>query len=429
MNRNGSINYFFEDEVLRYELHIKDFTDEIYKEFNLKSEEVNLLLKIEDLFSGKKVNNTEGLAAWHTKIRNEYSVDIRDQKYNELFCAAKNIVTIGIGGSFEGPKLLIEAEGNTKKNHVFITGSDLEEFNEKTYKLNPNETVFIVSSKSFTTEETITILNKAIDWSGDINKFLAITTNKSEAQKYNINNIIEFDKEIGGRYSIWSDISIAARWENNLEWEKNFIMGGQHADKKIKEDNSYLKFVKTLAFSDIWLNNYKKKSSRAVLSYIWKFRSFPSYVQQLEMESLGKKSLNQSVFNKTGQIIFGGYGPTAQHSYFQLLHQGTQNLCADIIACKENLKSLAYVQAITQAKLLSNGADQLLKEEEKINGNVPLNLFILNKIDAYTLGYLIATWEHRTYISAVMLGINPFDQFGVSAGKIFTKKYLEKNGG
>ena len=133
MNMNGSINYFFEDEVLRYELHIKDFTDEIYKEFNLKSEEVNLLLKIEDLFSGKKVNNTEGLAAWHTKIRNEYSVDIRDQKYNELFCAAKNIVTIGIGGSFEGPKLLIEAEGNTKKNHVFITGSDLEEFNEKTY--------------------------------------------------------------------------------------------------------------------------------------------------------------------------------------------------------------------------------------------------------------------------------------------------------
>ena len=429
MNKIDSINYVFENDILSYESYIKDFTDEIYQEFNAKSEEVGLLSKIDDLFSGKKVNNTEGLAAWHTKLRDEYPVAVGDHKYIELFYSASNIVTIGIGGSFEGPKLLIEAEGNTEKNHLFITGSDLEEFTEKTEKLDPNETIFIVSSKSFTTEETIAILNKAIRWSGDINKFLAITANKSEAQKYNINNIIEFDKEIGGRYSIWSDISIAANWENNTEWENNFIMGGKHADINLKEDDSYLKFVKTLAFSDIWLNNYKKKSSRVILSYIWKFRSLPDYVQQLEMESLGKKSSKQSGFSKTGQIIFGGYGPKAQHSYFQLLHQGTQNLCADIIACRENLKSLAYIQALTQAKLLSNGADNLLKEEEKINGNVPLNLFILNKIDAYTLGYLIATWEHRTYITAVMLGINPFDQFGVSAGKIFTKKYLEENGG
>ena len=429
MKKIDFINYVFENDVLSYKSYINDFTDEIYQEFNAKSEKVDLLSKIDDLFSGKKVNNTEGLAAWHTKLRDEYPVAVGDHKYIELFYSARNIVNIGIGGSFEGPKLLIEAEGNTKKNHVFITGSDLEEFTEKTEKLDPNETIFIVSSKSFTTEETITILNMAITWSGNINKFLAITANKSEAQKYNINNIIEFDKEIGGRYSIWSDISIAAKWENNSEWDNNFIMGGKHADMNLKEDDRYLKFVKTLAFSDIWLNNYKKKSSRVILSYIWKFRSLPDYVQQLEMESLGKKSSKQSGFNKTGQIIFGGYGPSAQHSYFQLLHQGTQNLCADIIAPKENLKSLAYVQAITQAKLLSNGADDILKEEEKINGNVPLNLFILNKIDAYTLGYLIATWEHRAYITSVMLGINPFDQFGVSAGKIFTKKYLEEYGG
>ena len=155
----------------------------------------------------------------------------------------------------------------------------------------------------------------------------------------------------------------------------------------------------------------------------------PDYVQQLEMESLGKKPSKKSGFNKTGQIIFGGYGPKAQHSYFQLLHQGTQDVCADIIASKENTKSLAYAQAITQANLLSNGANDFLKEEEKINGNIPLNLFTLNKINAYNLGYLIATWEHRTFITAVMVGINPFDQFGVSAGKIYTKKYLKENGG
>ena len=143
------------------------------------------------------------------------------------------------------------------------------------------------------------------------------------------------------------------------------------------------------------------------------------------MESLGKKSNKNSEFKKTGQIIFGGYGPTAQHSYFQLLHQGTQNICADIILNSENkYDSLAYSQGITQARLLSEGAKTLLKDEETINGNVPVNLFIFDGIDAKKLGFLIATWEYRVFITSVMLQINPFDQFGVNAGKIYTKKYL-----
>ena len=157
-------------------------------------------------------------------------------------------------------------------------------------------------------------------------------------------------------------------------------------------------------------------------------RSFTDYIQQLEMESLGKQASKNSEFKKTGQIIFGGYGPTAQHSYFQLLHQGTQDICADIVASTEDKKSLAYAQAVTQSKLLSGGSKGL-NGHEKINGNVPTNLFLINKLGLYELGYLIATWEHRVYITATMLEINPFDQFGVSAGKIFTKKCLEENGG
>ena len=141
------------------------------------------------------------------------------------------------------------------------------------------------------------------------------------------------------------------------------------------------------------------------------------------MESLGKQPPKNSEFRKTGQIIFGGYGPTAQHSYFQLLHQGIQDICVDIIASKEDKKSLAYAQAITQSKLLSKGAEDL-KNQEKINGNMPTNLFLINRTSSYELGYLLATWEHRTYITAIMLGINPFDQFGVNAGKTYTKKYL-----
>ena len=176
------------------------------------------------------------------------------------------------------------------------------------------------------------------------------------------------------------------------------------------------------------MNNFAGKHVRAVLSYVWKLRSFANYVQQLEMESLGKQPKDNSKYKHTGQIIFGGYGPTAQHSYFQLLHQGTQNICADVIASLEDTKSLAYAQAITQTSLLSYGAEDLLGGQDRINGNIPVNLFLLKKIDSFSLGYLIATWEHRTYVTATMLEINPFDQFGVSAGKIYTKKFLQGHG-
>ena len=339
---------------------------------------------------------------------------------------------MGIGGSFEGPKLLIESlhDSSSDINHIFITGSDAYEFKDKVNNLNPDETIFIVSSKSFTTDETLETLQEAITWSGNIEKFIAITANKEEAAKYNIKEIIEFDKEIGGRYSIWSDINLPALYGPKSNFDpKLFLKGGHQADLDIQNNSDYLNFIKILSFSDIWFNNFDGKNTRAVLSYSWKLRSFANYAQQLEMESLGKHPNQNSEYKNTGQIIFGGYGPTAQHSYFQLMHQGTQNICADIIASKEDSKSLAYAQALTQTKLLSFGAEDLLKEEEEINGNIPTNLFLLNKIDSYTLGYLIATWEHRTFVSSVMLEINPFDQFGVSAGKIFTKKYLEDDGG
>ncbi len=425
----------FKNEKVIFTSYINDFTQDLYDEFDSNAKKIGLHSKIDDLFQGKAVNFTEGLAAWHTKYRAEHNSNVSDtssrkgqqtelHNFYDLCTNAKNIITIGIGGSFEGPKMLIESidVGDIDTNFIFITGSDLSEFSIKTNKLNPENTIFLVSSKSFATQETLMLLKEAISWSGDINKFVAITANKEEAKKYNIKCIIEFDNEIGGRYSIWSEISILINWLNKNKFD-DFVAGGKQADNDLKNDNAYLKFVKTLAYSDIWLHNYRNKNSRAVLSYIWSLRSFPDYIQQLEMESLGKQPFINSEYKKTGQIIFGGYGPTAQHSYFQLLHQGTQDLCVDIIANKEDKKCLAYAQAITQSELLSQGAKDL-RNQERINGNVPTNLFLINNSDLYDLGYLLATWEHRTYITASMLGINPFDQFGVSAGKIYTNRYL-----
>ena len=421
--------YIFKNDVLNYESHLNGFSDSIFKSLDSKSKELNLESKIDDLLTGKIINFSENQAAWHPKYRSKFDSITPTKEDKSDY---KNVVTLGIGGSFEGPKLLIESlhDSNSDINHIFITGSDAYEFKDKVNNLNPDETIFIVSSKSFTTVETLVTLKEAIKWSSNMENFIAITANKEEAAKYNIEEIIEFDKEIGGRYSIWSDINLPALYGPKSNFDpKLFLKGGHQADLDIQNNSDYLNFIKILSLSDIWFNNFAGKNTRAILSYSWKLRSFANYAQQLEMESLGKHPSQNSEYKNTGQIIFGGYGPTAQHSYFQLMHQGTQNICADIIASKEDAKSLAYAQAITQTKLLSFGAEDLLKEEEKINGNVPTNLFLLNKIDSHTLGYLIATWEHRTFVSSVMLEINPFDQFGVSAGKIFTKKYLEDNGG
>ena len=421
--------YIFKNNVLNYESHLKGFTESAFLSLDSKSKELDLDLKIDNLLTGKIINFSENQAAWHPKYRTRFD-STPQTKGNKS--KHKNVITLGIGGSFEGPKLLIESlhDANSDINHIFITGSDPYEFKDKLSNLNPDETIFIVSSKSFTTDETLQTLKEAIKWSGNMEKFIAITANKEEAAKYNIKEIFEFDKEIGGRYSIWSDINLPAFYGHKSNFDaRKFLKGGHQADLDIQNNNAYLDFVKILSFSDVWFNNFAGKNTRAILSYSWKLRSFANYAQQLEMESLGKHPNQNSEYKNTGQIIFGGYGPTAQHSYFQLMHQGTQNICADIIVSKEDTKSLAYAQAITQTKLLSFGAENFLKEEEEINGNIPTNLFLLNKIDSYTLGYLIATWEHRTFVSSVMLEINPFDQFGVSAGKIFTKKYLEDDGG
>ena len=456
MSNEGN-EFDFENEILSFKSNVNDFTKSIFNDLDSISKDIQLEKKINDLFYGEKVNYTENKAALHVLHRRELEdlglFTITPELHHKLESNSgspkiKNIVVLGIGGSFEGPKLLLESLTSQKTSFrfEFITGSDPFEFEYKTKDIKPDETLFIVSSKSFTTDETLVSLKEAIKWSGDTDNFIAITANKEGALRYNISKdlIFELHDEIGGRYSIWSYICLPAYIEFKYgksgiqgeyddhgarPWEEieMFVRGARDADKDLIENKDYLKFVKTLSYSDIWLNNNQSVHSRAVLSYCWRLRSFADYVQQLEMESLGKQPNKGSNFKKTGQIIFGGYGPTAQHSYFQLLHQGTQNVAADIIAFKEDSTTLAYAQAITQSRLLSNGTKSTLKDEERINGNVPINLFLFNQLDPYTLGYLMATWEHRTFITAAMLEINPFDQFGVQAGKDSTKKFIKDN--
>ena len=258
MSKETPKNFAYEDNMLQYEFRNNDFTEDLYKEFDRKAIKLGLNSKIDDLLSGRVVNLTENQSAFHPKYRKnkgfihefiksdtDFAPDrecLKDQALSNFAdevakSNAENIVSLGIGGSYEGPKLLIESLGHGEilytYKHYFITGSDKTELHEKLKKLDPKKTVFIVSSKSFTTDETIESLKDAIQWSGDINKFIAITANKNEAQKFNFKHIAEFDREIGGRYSIWSRISFAAAFfampaknENTFD---NFCLGGSIA--------------------------------------------------------------------------------------------------------------------------------------------------------------------------------------------------------
>tara|TARA_B100000767_G_C19760607_1_gene534986 strand:+ start:204 stop:1610 length:1407 start_codon:yes stop_codon:yes gene_type:complete len=447
-------DFSFNSKALNYKSLLKDFNKDIFDLFNLTYKNLKLDKNIDNLFHGEEINITEKQSALHHVYRDIFSDNPKKFQSEELLqncknsiqeCielrsklldrGIKNIVTIGIGGSFEGPKLLIETLTNSSSryfNHIFLTGPDHIEFNENIEPLIQEETFFIVSSKSFSTDETLQSFGLSKNWilqnCNFDDHFIAITSQPDKARELGFNNMITFPNEIGGRYSIWSPISLPAILELGNDF-LGFLKGGGEADNQLLYDAEYKNFIKTLSFSDLWYSNFMHKETRVLLTYSWKMRFLKDYVQQLEMESLGKQPNKNSIFQKTGQIVFGGFGSTAQHSYFQLLHQGTSSLCADIFTFEDykDKNQLLFAQSQAQANLLADGDNTNLKDHAKVNSNIPTNLFSLKTLNPFNLGYLIASWEHRTFVTSQMLEINPFDQYGVSAGKFFTNKYIDEN--
>ena len=433
--KQRKLSFKFDSEFLNYQPYLKDFSSQHYKIFDELAYKLDLQGSLEDLFKGQVVNKTENRPALH----HQYRIDQKSKVFNykkvtELIIKKikkegfENIVTFGIGGSYEGPKLLQEFTQNkaSKLNYYFISGPDKDEFHSILKPLSGQKNFYIFSSKSLSTDETLSCLKWLGRERNSMNS-IVITANSKKAISigFNENCIVPLPESVGGRYSIWSPICLSAGIENNFS---RFLKGGLAADKMIlgtsQQDKQYQKFIKILAFSDLWFNNFKNKKNRVVLSYNWRLRSLANYIQQLEMESLGKQANPQSMFKETGQSVFGGFGSSAQHSYFQLLHQGTAGFCTDIIYSASKSSPLLSAQAKGQASLLSSdfrGSTNLL---EKTNSNSPVNLFHLNNLSLDGLGFLLATWEHRVYITACMLEINPFDQYGVAAGKLIAKKFL-----
>jgi glucose-6-phosphate isomerase len=429
------ISFKFESEFLDYQPYLKNFSSYHYKLFDELAHRLDLQDSIQALFDGEIVNKTENRPALHHQYRKNHSaLEFDFKKTTGPFIKMiknggfKNIITFGIGGSYEGPKLLQEFtnKNSIKLNYYFVSGPDRDEFNSILKPLSEQKNFYIFSSKSLSTDETLSCLK----WLGakrDSSNSIVITSNTKKAKTLGFaeNCIVPFPETVGGRYSIWSPISLSAALENNFS---KFLEGGLSADKMLlgtaKKDRQYQKLIKILAYSDLWFSNFLNKKNRVVLSYNWKLRSLQSYIQQLEMESLGKKPNPKSIFKETGQSIFGGFGSTAQHSYFQLLHQGTAGFCTDIIYSDSSNSPLSSAQAKGQASLLSSDFKGSNNQLEQTNSNSPVNLFHINKLSLEGLGFLLATWEHRVFLTACMLQINPFDQYGVAAGKLIAKKFL-----
>ena len=430
-------SFSYKSDFLEYKSYLSNFSSEQYQLFDTLFNELGVQNSIHSLLAGDIVNQTENRPALHHRYRAPDPIpefnfrkicgslikQIKKEKY-------QNIITFGIGGSYEGPKLLQEFLFNPASNinYFFVSGPDKNEFNAIVKPLLGQKNLYIFASKSLATDETLSCLK----WLGknrtDKNS-IVITANQEGARAlgFSRTSIVPFPESVGGRYSIWSPISLTASIENNFI---GFLQGGGLVDSLISgsslDAKKYQKLIKTLAFSDIWFANFCNKKNRVVLTYNWKLRSFVNYIQQLEMESLGKPSNAESIFHETGQTIFGGFGSTAQHSYFQLLHQGTSQASADIIYSPSVQSPLSSAQAHGQASLLSSPQNQSSNLLELTNGNIPVNLFVLPKLSLKELGFLLATWEHRVFVTASLLQINPFDQFGVAAGKKVTQKFLKK---
>ena len=429
--------FSYKSDLLEYKSYLSNFSTEQYKPLDGLFDELAVQDSIQSLFAGTIVNQTENRSALHHRYRAPDPIPefnfrkicgtllqkIKKEKY-------QNIITFGIGGSYEGPKLLQEFLFNpgSNINYSFVSGPDKDEFNSIVKPLLAQKNLYIFASKSLSTDETLSCL-KWLGKNRTAKNAIAITANSKSARAlgFTEESIISFSESVGGRYSIWSPISLTASIENNFI---DFLQGGGLADKLLLGNSldakKYQKLIKTLAFSDIWFSNFCNKKNRVVLTYNWRLRSFANYIQQLEMESLGKPSNVKSLFHETGQTIFGGFGSTAQHSYFQLLHQGTSQSSADIILSPTAQSPLSNAQAQGQASLLSSAHKASANLLELTNGNTPVNLFILPKLSLKELGFLLATWEHRVFITACMLQINPFDQFGVVAGKKMANVFIKK---
>jgi glucose-6-phosphate isomerase len=451
--------------------------------------EVELKHAIESMFTGEKINNTEHRAVLHVALRNRSNkpvmVDGEDvmPKINGVldkmkkFCEAvregswkgytgkaiTDIVNIGIGGSDLGPYMVTEAlkpYGKKGLNVHFVSNVDGTHIAEALKKVNQETTLFIIASKTFTTQETLTnaesakkwFLEKAKDPKAVAKHFVALSTNAKEVAAFGIDtkNMFEFWDWVGGRYSLWSAIGLSIAVYIGFENFEGLLTGAFEMDEHFRNAPFEKNIPVILALLGVWYNNFYGAASHAILPYDQYMHRFAAYFQQGDMESNGKRvTKNGKVVNySTGPIIWGEPGTNGQHAFYQLIHQGTKLIPCDFLApvnsqnpIGDHHKKLlanffAQTEALMKGKTEAEARAELEKEglnakavaeilpHKVFPGNVPSNSIFFKKLTPKVLGSLLAMYEHKIYVQGVIWNVNSFDQWGVELGKQLAKKIL-----
>ncbi|HSK11891.1 MAG TPA: glucose-6-phosphate isomerase [Phnomibacter sp.] len=436
---------------------------------------------IQAMYAGEKINATEGRSVLHTALRNfsgkPVMVDGEDvmPKVKSVlaqmkgFCQKihsgtwkgytgkpiKYIVNIGIGGSDLGPVMVTEAlkpywvDG---MQAYFVSNVDGTHIAETLKKISPDETLFLIASKTFTTQETMTNAHTARDWflehAGDeshvAKHFAALSTNEKAVVAFGIaaENMFEFWDWVGGRYSLWSAIGLSIALTIGYENFEEMLKGAFHVDEHFVQAPAEQNIPVTMALLGIWYCNFMGAASEAILPYDQYMHRFAAYFQQGNMESNGK-SVDRNgvrVNYTTGPIIWGEPGTNGQHAFYQLIHQGTQIIPCDFIApaishnpIGDHHKKLlsnffaqteALMNGKTEEECRAEGVPEHLLPYKVFEGNRPTNSFLVKKVTPFVLGELIALYEHKIFVQGVIWNIYSFDQWGVELGKQLANKIL-----
>lgn len=446
------------------------------------AQEAKIEQKRDAMFRGEKINITENRAVLHTALRYkgvepilvdgiDVMPEVRDVLHRMAECAdtirsgrwhgatgkpIKNIINIGIGGSDLGPQMAYEALKHYCQRDLtvrFLSNIDGSAFYESTQDLDPAETLFIISSKTFTTDETMTNAETAKSWiidalgnSAVAYHFVAVSTNLSATGAFGIheNNVFGFWDWVGGRYSLTSAIGLSLMIAIGPELFDDMLDGFYKMDRHFAETPLEQNAPALLALIGIWYENFWGSQTEAILPYSQYLNRFAAYFQQGNMESNGKSvTLDGSqVSYQTGPVVWGEPGTNGQHAFYQLLHQGSLLIPCDFIGFKNGLypelsthhqklmaNCIAQGEALafgkTEEQVRAEGTQESVVPHRIFNGNRPSNTIIAPRLTPNTLGQLIALYEHKIFVQGVIWNINSFDQWGVELGKVLAKTIFE----
>lgn len=499
--KNVQMQHLFANEPARAEkMHLQwnDFLVDYSKNIVTKetldlllelANEVQLKDAIAKYFDGDVINQTENRAVLHTALRAKenasvqvdgvnvmpeiYSVKNKIKNFsNEIISGQRkgfsgkpftDVVNIGIGGSDLGPAMIVEALQYYKNdlNVHFVSNVDGDHVNEIIKKINPETTLFVIVSKTFTTQETLSNAETIRSWflqsatQEDVAKhFVAVSTNIQKVTEFGINpeNIFPMWDWVGGRFSLWSAVGLSISLAVGFDHFDQLLQGAHEMDEHFKNESFDKNIPVTLALLSIWYNNFFGAESEALIPYTQYLQKLAPYLQQGIMESNGKSigRDGKPVNYQTGTIIWGEPGTNSQHAFFQLIHQGTKLIPTDFIGFKESLygnkdhhdKLMSNFFAQTEALLMGKTEVQVKAEFDKqgisgdkadfllpfkvFSGNKPTNTLLIQKLTPATLGALVALYEHKIFVQGVIWNIFSYDQWGVELGKQLATSILDE---